>query len=233
MKKYIWILLIIHQACTPSPSPTSAPNNPMDGIVLVDTHEVELAIDTASHLSRSWFYARYIGEKRDTIRLDQDSYLLDHLGNDTTAYQYPDSGDLRVFVDTSRVIGQSETKANWFTSNQGEFYWRQISVKSIPVVIENVSEKELALGYDINLRLEVEAKDSLGAWRTIQKYGPMKCGTGLLPLLIRPKEILVTSCKLFSGPFSTTMRIVRPSNPPVYSNEFWGQINYHQFQKKE
>ena len=112
-------------------------------------------------------------------------------------YKYPDSNDLKIVVDTSEIIGSGMD----VTDDDVRSYNFKGKYKSYPVFIENVSNDTLSIGFGNRIYPIVEAKDSLGNWRPIQKPGTYYCGTGLQSFYLEPNNILISSCKLYDGDF--------------------------------
>ena len=118
-------------------------------------------------------------------------------------YKYPDSNDLKIVVDTSEIIGSGMDGKNTYsmTNDDVRSYNFKGKYKSYPVFIENVSNDTLSIGFGNRIYPIVEAKDSLGNWRPIQKPGTYYCGTGLQSFYLEPNNILISSCKLYDGDF--------------------------------
>lgn len=200
-------------------------------IVLIDTISTELKKDTSSYLKEAEFHPLYIGEKLDTIQLDYDPREIKYVIHERGRYKYPDSLDLLIVVSTSNFIGSVEDYMDWETADSlgtinPVFY--SLKYLSYPVFIENNSDDTLEIGYGEYIPLIIEAMDSSGNWRAIQKPYTYFCGTGMPFYYLPPSEILITSCKLFEGEYKTKLRLVFNKN--YYSNEFEGSINYGQFE---
>lgn len=135
-------------------------------------------------------------------------------------------------MDTSEIIGSGMDGKNTYsmTNDDVRSYNFKGKYKSYPVFIENVSNDTLSIGFGNRIYPIVEANDSLGNWRPIQKPGTYYCGTGLQSFYLEPNNILISSCKLYDGDFYTKLRLVLITNTGmIKSNEFEGTINYPQF----
>ena len=230
MKYIIPIFIISLFACSNS----QEVETDFSKVVLIDTFDNELVLDTSNQIKETIYQPLYIGEYQEEIPLKYlaDSVEIEHYypheildGNSrkltTIYYKYPDSSDLKLFVDTSKIIGSAidytyEIEPDMF---RGKY-------KSYPVFFENVGSDTLNIGFGNRIFPYVEAKDSLGNWRPIQRRGIYFCGTGLQNFYLKPNNILISSCKLYDGNYQTKLRLVYYR---VHSNEFEGTINYSQF----
>lgn len=131
-----------------------------------------------------------------------------------------DSASFEVKVDTTR------------TNRNIDFRKLQDSTfvfKAYPVIIENKTDKKVAIGYGSHIALLLEAKNEKGKWQKIEKPFTYFCGTGL-PSIILPKgEIALTSVPIFQGDFETDLRLKIGDN---YSEIFNGYIDMKQFEKE-
>ncbi|MFK7906006.1 MAG: hypothetical protein AB8B69_12815, partial [Chitinophagales bacterium] len=82
-----------------------------------------------------------------------------------------------------------------------------------------------------SLKIALHSIDSIGVWSKIQKLYLHECGVGLNFFYLPPKNIMLTSCRLFEGNYYTKIRLAFQYDYEgfVYSNEFWGTMNYNQF----
>ena len=88
-------------------------------------------------------------------------------------YKYPSSNDLKIFVDTSKIIGSGMDRRSTYGMTEEDIlsYNFRGKYKSHPVFIENISNDTLSIGFGNRIFPIVEAKDSLGNWRPIQERG--------------------------------------------------------------
>ncbi len=204
---------------------------------MLDSFNNELFYDTYRSMTTSCMHPIYIGRKQDSIWLD---YNIKGMGNRSTLdYYSPDSNDLILYIDSTQIIGSViknrsvipppgyivETSSQYNLNAMHE----RGNTKAYPVFIKNVSQDSLVIGYGDYVPVIVEAEDSLGIWRPVQKPYYYDCGYGLSYFYLRPEEIIITSCKLFKGNYSTKMRLVFGANRKIKSNTFNGSIYYDQF----
>lgn len=203
-------------------------------IAFIDTLKNELTFDSAACITVAEFHPIYIGEKNDSIVLN--CYSRVH-GNNILGWvvnKWPDSLDLKIYIDTTRIIGSKSRRYTVHPPKPNKKYkpptrnYRK-EIKSYPVIIQNKSNDTLIVGYGVYIPLIIEAIDSLGRWKPIQEQYFYSCGTGLPHFYLIPNEISITSCKLYEGDYFTKMRLVFGVNKTNYSNEFYGQMNYEQF----
>jgi len=241
MKKvvYFWIVLIYacgSQELEIGMLPTY--KNSLGNIVLIDTFKNELKLDTASFITEAEFHPMFIGKRVDSIILNYNSRKIEQRHFEWTINKMPDSNDLNVYIDTTKIIGSSiKTITALRKRLDNGLDWKTIAVeergeiKSYPVIIENTSRDTLTIGYGEYIPLILEAVDSLGEWKPIQEPYTYFCGTGLTHIYIQPNQSLITSCKLYRGEYLTKMRLAFSFHKAIYSNEFYGQMNYKQFDK--
>lgn len=122
---------------------------------------------------------------------------------------------LEILVDTKQIIKFSKWekgKANYYNA--------------YPLLIKNIENKDIQIGYWYYIPALLEAKDENGNWITIEEYYIADCGTCMYQIYIKPNEILITTAVKYSGNFKTKLRIKIGEN---YSNEYIGYINKEQF----
>ena len=98
-----------------------------------------------------------------------------------------------------------------------------------PVFLKNETNDTLQIGSGNYIYMIVEAVDSFGVWRPIQRPYVYFCGTGLNSIIIFPNEYMITACDIFNGDYSTKLRLKLKRNNNLLSNEFYGKIYYSQF----
>ncbi len=229
MKNILYVLVIFTCSCSSQEVKIS-----LSKIVLIDTFKNELRFDTANFISEAEFHPMFIGKRKDSILLNYNSRKIEQRNFDWDINRMSDSTDLNIYIDTTKIIGSAiqfiplkyiEGKFESVTENyRGE-------TKSYPVLIENTSTDTLTIGYGEYIPLIIEAVDSLGKWKPIQEPYTYFCGTGLTHTYIPPNQLLVTSCKLYSGKYLTKMRLAFGWRKFAYSNEFYGRMNYKQFEE--
>lgn len=213
------------------------PQEELEHLVLIDTFNNQLQPDTAYSITEAEFHPMYMGKKQDSISLNYWIGDIEYATMYWEEYKSPDSNDLNIFVDSTQIIGSVN---NFYIPPPLSFEeenekWKRTfvrgKIKSYPIIIKNNSVDTLKVGYGDYIPMIIEAKDSLGNWKPIQKPYIYFCGTGLTMYFLPPEEIIITSCKLFEGEYKTKMRIVFGFERTIQSNEFTGKINYEQFNK--
>ena len=183
----------------------------------------------------------YIGRKKDTVELSYILYkFLDDLpkgvfdkikirnekdavywkrvfpSNSYISYNSSKS-DVKIHVDTTQVIASGN---GWVVKND-------TVASSYPVLITNNSNDTIL--FDYKLPIFLEAKNSEGIWKRIEKEHLAWLCTGNPNLLIfPPNEIIITSTIIYDGTFETELRLKLGN---IYSNVFKGRINEGQFIK--
>lgn len=216
--------------------------NDMDfsSIELIDTFTNVLSPLQQTKQSTAAFYPMYIGTYTPQIPLFYSSNALDHhRTRDWYAYNTPDSSTLQLFVDTSKIIGSVQLLTIPIlptvetTEATDEPQYTRGNIRSYPLFILNQSTTTVEMGLGEYLPLLIEAKDSTGHWKPIQKAYYHHCGTGLTNFYLPPNEFVLSSCPIFEGDFTTTLRVKHIWSKGNYSNEFQSNINYSQFQEEE
>ncbi len=100
---------------------------------------------------------------------------------------------------------------------------------NFPVYLTNKSTDTSFVGFGERLPLILEAIDSTGNWRPIQKRFVYMCGTGLTSIMLPPNEMVVTFVPVFKGNYKTKLRITDGNN---HSQSFEGKLFYTQFERK-
>ena len=211
----------------------------LDLIELIDTFSNPLVAESANSITKAEFHPMYMGEIIDSISLFYNSGGVGYRTYHFHRYRKPDINDLKIYVDTSQIIGSVE-RGKVIPPPPSGYIYRKNKLKllnefvrgeskSYPVFIKNISKDTLGVGYGKFIPLIIEAKDSLGNWKPIQEPYIYYCGTGLSNYYLPPNEIVINSCKLFEGNFKTVMRISFGLSNRIKSNEFEGEMNYKQF----
>lgn len=172
----------------------------------------------------------YIGPKKDTLFMYPLLGFLypppppsEHEGEytfDLEVYTNPNESYLVDFFEKSyRRTADSKTEIRVDTTARiGNAY---------PVYLTNKSVDTIAIGFGERIPLILEAIDSTGTWKPIQKRFFYMCGTGLSTVILPPKEIAVTFVPIFSGNYKTKLRVTDGNN---HSQPFEGNLFYTQFQ---
>jgi hypothetical protein len=142
-----------------------------------------------------------------SMRAEFGSSIQDWISRRT--YQYVDSGSLKILVDTSSRV-----------SNKNRLAY--------PVYIVNLKKDTLTIGSGNSVPVFCEALDSSGNWKRIECQALFECGMGIPRIILRPKNMLITSQLIFSGTTKTKFRLSCRGNS---SNEFYGYINPSQFKE--
>lgn len=196
------------------------------GIILKDKFENELKKDTASEMTEAQFSPVYIGEMQPEISL---TYKTDKIGNRTEfwdKYGRPEKDEIVITIDSTRTIGSP--MGVWEYYKKPEYRNEKISY---PVFIENTNKDTLTIGFGDILPIIIEAKDENGNWKPIQTPFFYDCGTGLTEFYLAPKQIALTTMKIFDGNFKTKLRLsYEMGDQKFLSNEIIGQINLEQFE---
>lgn len=209
-------------------------------MVLLDPISIPLKKDSAGSVTEAAYFPLYVGEVKDSIWLNDKVEMAGFITFIPENYKYPDSADLMILIDTSKIIGSSHfsypppppkgaTEKDLLLLNKQ----RRDTIESYPLIIKNEGEDTLMVGFYDFMPLILEAVDSLGVWRPIQEPVFFYCGTGRSELYLPPKNIVLTSCKIFTGSYRTKMRVVYGPDKAISSNEFWGTMNYGQFGERE
>ncbi len=227
-------LLFVIGACTITDEQDFPLTSQFTRMKLIDTFHNELHLDTSRYISEAEFHPMYMGPIKDSLYLNYWSGHSTYRTEDWFGYRMPDSLDMNIFVDTSRVIGA--VVKFWIPpppvldgeDENSEIGYFRGGIKSYPVFVQNVSEDTLGVGYGEYIPLLMEAKDKDGVWRPVQETFFYGCGTGLTHFYLPSGEFLLTSCKMFAGDFETTLRL---KFNKVYSNEFKDNIHLSQFEE--
>jgi hypothetical protein len=238
MQKIIYFLALLFCSCQDTPQElTTIENSLVKPILLIDTFQNKLTLDTATTISTANFYPMYIGARKDSILLNYWSGDIDYKSRGYNDFRRIDSSGLTVYVDTTQITGSVNTFVYIPTSttpneSQKERLSRGVFRgvnKSYPIIIRNTINDTFNIGYGNHIPLIIEAKDSSGVWKPIQKPYIYECGVKLPYFYLPPNKILLSTCKLFEGNYKTKLRVVLGFGQIVASNEFDGYINYAQF----
>lgn len=106
-------------------------------------------------------------------------------------------------------------------------YLDSTTIFSYPVLIKNLDNTNVEIGFGEFIPAFLEAKDSIGNWRAIEEPFSYMCGTGLHSIILPPNYVALTNTRIYYGDYHTDLRIKLGNS---YSNTFKGNINYRQFQ---
>ena len=210
---------------------------------IIDT----LPIDKSS-ISRNWqererFEILYIGEKKDTIFINQFPYPTPPpppgVPYDTALFNLRKENTNELSKEIEKFTFKLE-----YESNIGSIYYDSIRIfvdtskiigknshPAFPLIIENKFFDSLRVGYsyDRNIYAVLEAKDSVGNWRQItERNHPHGMPTNEEIVLLK-NRVIVSSIYSYSGNYKTNFRVKIGTN---YSNVYSGKINYNQFNSK-
>ncbi len=158
---------------------------------------------------------KYIGKLVDSVIINKEEKL--ELDNKHFVHfsMYKniltDSIQLGIKVDTNQIIINKK------------------KLKSFPVAIYNKSTDTISIGSHGRIYYILEAQTQTKQWEPIQKYSIPFCGTGMVSIILAPKEMAISSILKYKGNFKTKIRIKMGQN---YSNEFYGYINKSQFESE-
>ncbi len=118
-------------------------------------------------------------------------------------YKYSEESNVEILIDTNSLISES-----------------------YPVLLKNISTDTIFIGYGQHIPLLMEAKDSLGSWKPVQKKFIYMCGNGVGSIILPPNEYALTLAPIFNGNYKTLLRLSIGKN---HSEAFYGKIFYRQF----
>lgn len=182
-----------------------------------------------SWLSTAQYDFLYIGPAKDTITANPSMVFRKWTPpnpNDKHATStYEDTEFSKYYLDWEsmkhyRSINKSKVRIKVMTDT--------IFGDSYSAIVINEDSVTIEVGYGDHTPLIMEAKDSAGVWRPIEKRFIYLCGNGVGTIILPPGEIMLTSVPLFQGEYKTQLRLRYP-NTEFYSNSFEGNINYRQF----
>lgn len=153
--------------------------------------------------------------KSSNKKIKTNPYLLDYLENKQYKWYY--ESKIKIIVDTLQII----KKEDIFDNNNFTFF------DAYPIIIKSKENDTIKIGVGNNISMTLEAKDSIGNWKPIEETFKYMCGTGLNTIILPPKTIIISSVMIYKGNYKTKLRIKLGGN---FSNEFYGTINYRQFE---
>jgi hypothetical protein len=195
-------------------------SSPYSDLILYDSFDNELTLDTISTRFEAQFSPVYIGELKDSIKLTYKTSKLEQRTNDWDKYKRPSPSDLNIYIDTTKTIG--------FSMGVWEYYKKpeyRIDKKSYPIFIENRSADTISVGFGDILPMITEIKDSLGHWTEVERPFIYECGTGLTKFYLPPNQIMITALRQNFGTTKTKFRVkYELPDKAIFSNEINGNI---------
>ncbi|MHB1278531.1 MAG: hypothetical protein ACYC1Q_09035 [Bacteroidia bacterium] len=199
-------------------------------VVVLEKYSVVLEQSVTYFKVHSHYYPLKSSPITDTLYIVNEmdperSNLLIHL--DRKEYRFPKRGELSIYVDTSRIVG-NWGEITWFDSMEYVIPHAEIAY---PVTLLNVSKDSLSVGGMAYIPLELEAIDSNGQWRPIESFEPKirRNWYDSMQHVLPPRHLTVTTLSIPSGNYPTQLRLSWNGN---YSNAVYGWIHYGQFEYK-
>lgn len=170
----------------------------------------------------------------------QDTVVIDKIINDITPQpRLPgqDSSEYESLLWQQKELApMAEYFLEWDESHTYKF-WNyskmEINVdtslkygNSYMLKIDNPSIDTVVAGYGNVLPIAVEARDSSGNWREIEKVLKHNCGVGISSFILPPDESIITMAPVFDGDYITDIRYRYGEN---VSNSYKAKIKYRQF----
>lgn len=207
-------VMLILSSCNPTAVPPR-PFPPVD-TNLVELHNFAKHGEDSCWLSNANYYPYYIGPENDTVVPDR----------------------CRAHYDDSTKWGLNKRYEKYNTTREQSPSRRAppVSIRidtmhkmrnGFPVIVKNEGKDTIQIGYSQYIPLLLEAKDSAGTWRPIEKHFNVVCGTGMRNWILPPGEIALTFAPVTRGSFKTELRLRFEDH---YSEPFRGSINYRQFE---
>lgn len=178
----------------------------------------------------------YIGLPKDTLWVHHthatyQNHVLDYMDLEGNYKHITDSTiDLSIFVDTAQII-KDDINVELTLKELVEMDYKAPGYyNAYPVFIQHYSPETVKVGhtgYEEQLGLILEAVDSSGNWRAIEHPFTYMCGFGIHPIVLHPKELLLTAVLIPKGNYKTQFRL---NYYGKYSNNFEGSMFYGQFE---
>ena len=213
-------------------------NSPPFPVVLdtcgIDKFLYALEDKNPTWLSTAKYRFYFIGKVKDTVFLNP-------------SINFSPTLDLPPFISEDKIANRTTIpeqknpfKKYYIERNEARKYkdWRQskINIQAdtgtkvsgfFPVMLTNRSSSTIYIGYGNYIPLVLEATDSSGNWKPIQKRFLYSCGNGVGSIILPPNECVLTLAPFFNGKYKTKLRFALGDN---HSKPFIGFINYSQFQ---
>lgn len=193
-------------------------------VTLHDTIAFENSYANERNTARNAYDLLYIGELKDSITLGYQYQDKTFAYKEGQRYHYPDTSSLSVFVDTTKVISDLQLYPQEDNEPFKGYY-------AHPVFIRNKTEDTLFISEAEIIFITMEAQDSTGEWKLIQRPGDV-CTMGEDSYYLLPNNCAITSSIIYQGEYKTKLRLLLGEDykgSAIISNEFDGSINYSQF----
>lgn len=183
----------------------------------------------------------YIGKKVDTLGLPvfpvsmwkKDMEIFPYVRD----YAYPDSTNIQIFVDTNAATSYTEVTREFHPSYHHGFS-PEINIPArvctaydaYYVSIFNLSDTLVHMGYANALgHIEIEGLNAAGNWVKVKSQLNYSCVVSVRQLVLKRNEMILAKYPNLKGDTYTRIRLkyqFRKASPPIYSNEFWGNITF-------
>ncbi len=162
----------------------------------------------------------YIGEIRDTIDLgrfyqDVTIPIKEHFIKENALEDFRKNHDSSIifhFYQEEIVIYKHYNELN-----NVEYFHSNI------LIIQNISDSNLIIGYGYQIPIIIEALDENKNWIKIEKFHYYECGVGLHYIQMKDKEIACFVIPKYHGNYKTLLRFKLGNN---FSKPFEGEINH-------
>lgn len=229
MKKTMSLLLLLHCIVACNYNTKKQPffsnkksNSRYSNVVLYDAFSNPLVADTIYYTRIAQFSPLYVGNLKDSIKLNYKAPQITHKTKIWTKYRTPNQNDLDIYIDTTKTIGFSMPIWEYYTKPQ-----YRTNKKSFPIFIKNKSTDTLSVAIGNMLTIITETKDSINNWIPIEKKFLPGCLTSLNMLYIPPNQVLITPLRQNYGTHKTKIRVrfELGLNDTIYSNEIDSYLN--------
>lgn len=254
------VLLSLVAACN-QPHPMEQQKKASEGFKFVCPKVIDSikpnALREENSMQTAEYSVRYIGKANKNISLKYPEDYFQYVYGDNI---FKGFDGIVFIVDTSQVISSNSnllfaTPPPWHKKRRGnnktgDFdLYKESMYKSYPVFAINTTKDSLPIsdGYcedyqgrkqlvGYTLHLVMEAVDTDGKWKPIEKSFDRMCGTGLVPAYVPPGEVMITAANIYKGDYKTKLRLridCKKGCTMICSNVFEGTINRGQFIDKE
>lgn len=215
-------------------------------MVLIDsTSVVGELLPYSQHDVSAYYPVFYIGETKDTIRLENDKVTPFNFKaksyENHEPFTYATKEKLQIQIDTSvhlsyKDIYRSHPRDSVYLRKRKEVdIVRQF--QSYPILIYNSSDSLISVGTFCALSDFIrQAKNEKGVWIDIETPTYYMCGTLARDIVIEPKQLLVAKLIRFKGDVRTECRLKFKrwrEIKPVYSNTFLDYVDKRQLVQQQ
>lgn len=169
----------------------------------------------------------YIGKLKDTLPVSHRIYFY-------LSMELPPGSD---GLPQKRKPGDWEKYyVDWLSDKKyRHWHWAKIGIRidtavmidqSYPVLLTNLQNDTIEIGYGNVLPLIMEARDSSGKWRPIEERFIYSCGNGIGTIILPPGEVVLSTAPILQGNYQTEFRLTIGKNR---SRPFRGRIDYGKF----